>query len=71
VHVNEGGQALIAGQFHQHARGAENEKSNDQSHAAAGAARESTALPSPDPERHGMPIPSRERKAPMQDARRD
>lgn len=34
VHVNEGGQAVIADQFHHHAKGAvENRKSEEQSHA--------------------------------------
>jgi len=33
VHVNEGGQAVVADQFHQHTGGIENGKSNEQSHA--------------------------------------
>jgi hypothetical protein len=69
VHVTEGGQALIADQFHHHAGGAENAKSNDQSHAA-GAAGESAALSGPNSEREGLPIPGRKRKAALQDARR-
>ncbi len=68
VHVNEGGQAVVADHFH--TGGRENAKSNDQSHATA-AAGECAALPGPDPERDGVPIPSRQREAAMQDARRN
>ncbi len=70
IHVNEGGQALVADNFHQHPGGGENEKSNKQSYAT-GTACESAALPSPDASGNGVPIPSRERQAAMQNARRD
>lgn len=71
VHVNEGGQAVIADQFHHHGGGTgENGKSNEQSLAAAPASN-CPALPCPDPLGNGVPIPSREREATLQDARRD
>ena len=71
VHVNEGGQAVVADNFHQHAGGSEkNGKSIKQSHAA-GAVGDHAALSSPHPERDGMPIPGRQREAAMQNARRD
>lgn len=71
VHVNDGGQAVIADQFHHHAGGKENAKSAEQPHATGtGAAGASAALPSPDAEGNGVPIPSREGEAPMPDARR-
>lgn len=59
VHVNEGGQAVIADQFHHHAGGQENGKAADQSHAT-GAAGVGPALLGADPFGNGMPIPSRE-----------
>jgi hypothetical protein len=68
IHVNEGGQAVVADHFH--AGGRENGKSIKQSHAAI-AAGERTALPGPDAERDGVPVPSRERKAALPDARRN
>ena len=70
VHVNEGGQAVIADQFHNHAGGSANGNSNNQSHAN-GAAGHSAALPSPNASGNGMPIPGGARQAAMQDARRD
>ena len=70
VHVNEGGNAIVADEFHQHTGGPENEKNDTQSHATE-AAGERAALPGPDPLRNGVPISSRERAAAMQDARRD
>src|SRR3546814_20499022 len=69
VHVNEGGQAVVADHFHQHTGDRENGKSVKQS-AATGAAGTIAALPSPDPLGNGVPIPSREGEAAMQDARR-
>lgn len=70
VHVNEGGQAVIANQFHNHTGGKGNGQSADQSDATdpAGA---SPALSSPDPLGNGVPVPGGERQAAMQDARRD
>ena len=71
VHVNEGGQAVIADEFHHHGGGSgENAKSGNQSHAT-GAAGTSPALPGPDPLGNGVPVASGEREAAMQDARRN
>src|SRR3546814_11161604 len=70
VHVNEGGQAVVADHFHQHTGDRENGKSVKQSDAT-GAAGTIAALPSPDPLGNGVLIPSREGEAAMQDARRD
>jgi hypothetical protein len=73
VHVNEGGQAVIADQFHHHGDGAQgNRKNAEQSHAPAdGAAGASPALQSPDPFGQGMPVASGQGQASMPDARRD
>ncbi len=68
VHVNEGGQAVIADQFHHHTGGRENGQGVDQPHAQ-GACR--AALSSPDPFGNGVPVPSREGEPAMQDARRE
>lgn len=70
VHVNQGAQAVVADNFHHHTGAGENGNSNEQSHATA-AAGACSALPSPDPARDGVPIPSLEGEAAMQDARRD
>lgn len=70
VHVNEGGQAVIADQFHNHMGGSENAETGKQSHAT-GAAGATAALPSPDPLRNGVPISGSEGQATMPDARRD
>ena len=70
VHVNEGGQAVIADEFHHHGGSGENGKSDKQSHAT-GAAGQSPALPSPDASGNGVPIPGSDRQAAMQDARRE
>ncbi len=70
VHVNEGGQAVIANQFHNHTGGNENGKTGRQSHAT-GAAGPSASLPSPNPLRNGVPISRSEGQATMQDARRN
>ena len=68
VHVNEGGKAVIADQFHHHTGGQENAKNFDQSHAI-GTAGTSPALPSPDTQGNGVPIPSGKGQTAMQDAR--
>lgn len=68
VHVNEGGQAVVADHFHQHTGGKENAEIAKQS-LATGAAGEHAALPGPDPLGNGMPVPVGEREAAMQDAR--
>ena len=70
VHVNEGGQAVIADQFHNHTGGTENGNSSKQSNAT-GAAGAGSALPSPDPLGNGVPIPSGEGETALSDARRD
>ena len=67
VHVNEGGQAVVADHFH--TGGRENGKSNEQSHANGRVPARRAA--GPDPEGNGVPIPSREREATLQNARRD
>ena len=69
VHVNEGGQAVIADQFHNHTGGQGNSENDEQSHAT-GETGISPALPSPNPLGNGMPIPGRQREAALQDARR-
>lgn len=56
VHVNEGGQAVIADQFHHHTGGQENGKTGNQPHAT-GSAGASPALPGPDPTGLGVSIP--------------
>lgn len=70
VHVNEGGQAVIAGEFHHHTGGQGNGQNAEQPHApAGGAAGAGSALPSPDPIGPAMPIASRERECAVQNAR--
>jgi hypothetical protein len=68
VHVNEGGQAVIADQFHHHAGGQGNGQTTDQSHATE-APGIGPALLGADPFGNGVPIPSREGETAMQDAR--
>ncbi|MBX9644929.1 MAG: hypothetical protein K2W91_12625 [Novosphingobium sp.] len=71
VHVNEGGQAVIANEFHNHAGGRSNAESAEQPHTAGtGAAGASPTLPCPDPLRPTMPIPGCARQSEMPDARR-
>ena len=70
VHVNQGGQAVIADQFHHHTGGAENGKAVRQSHAT-GTAGASPALPCPDPFGDAVPIASGTGQAAMPDARRN
>lgn len=70
VHVNDGGQAIVADQFHNHTGARENAKNDKQSHAT-GTADDNAALLSPDTQRDGMPITSLERETAVQDARRD
>jgi len=68
VHVNEGGQAVIADQFHHHAGGQENGQIADQSHAT-GAAGVGPALLGADPFGNGVPVASGEGKETVPDAR--
>lgn len=70
VHVNEGGQAVVADHFHNQAGAQENGKSNEQSHAAT-SARERAALPSPDPFGSALPSSSRKRAQKVPNARGD
>lgn len=71
VHVNEGGQAVIADEFHNHTGAKENGLSAGQPHATgASATGEGPALPCPDPIGDAVPIASRERQGAMPDARR-
>ena len=70
VHVNNGGQAVVADTIHQHKGGTANGKTNEQSLATVTDSA-SAALPSPDPLGNGVSVTSCERKAAMQDARRD
>jgi hypothetical protein len=67
VHVNEGGQAVIADQFHNHAGGKENAKSADQPHEQGALG---SALLGQDPLGNGLPIASLEGKEAMPVARR-
>lgn len=61
VHVNDGGQAVIADQVHNHPGGTRNGKFDDQSQATGtGPAGVGPALPGSDPFGNGVPIPSRE-----------
>ena len=68
VHVNEGGQAIVADQFHQHTGGRKNGKADEQP-LATGTAGESPAMLGSDPQRNGVPIPSGEGQSPMPHAR--
>lgn len=71
VHVNEGGQAVIANQFHHHTGGQKSGRSDGQPHATGtGAPSTSSALPSPDPVRDSVPRSGSKRKTAMSDARR-
>lgn len=70
VHVNEGGQAVVADQFHQHAGVSKNGHSTEQSHAT-GPAGTSPALLGQDAQGNGVPIPGGEGPETVQDARRD
>jgi len=68
VQVNEGGQAVVADQFHQH--GGQNEKSGKQSHATGTTGKGSEML-GQDAEGNGVPVSSREGAQSVPDARRD
>lgn len=67
VHVNEGGQAVIADQFHHHAGGKENGQTADQPHAQSP---RGPALPGPDPLGNGVPIPGDQGAEKVPNARR-
>lgn len=71
VHVNEGGQAVIADEFHSHTGGHRNAESTEQPLTpGTGAAGSGTALPCPDPLGPALPVTSGEGKQTVQDARR-
>lgn len=72
VHVNEGGQAVIADEFHHHTGGNANGQSDEQPHAPeklGGTAGQGLAVFGPDPLGQGVPIASGKREAAVQDAR--
>lgn len=68
VHVNEGGQAVIADEFHHHAGGQQNGQSPEQSHEQR---TRGPAMLGADPSGNGVPIPGGVREETLQDARRD
>lgn len=70
VHVNDGGQAVVADEFHHHEGGQKNAKTIEQSHATETTCK-SASLLSPDTAGNGVPITSREREEAVPDARRD
>lgn len=71
VHVNEGGQAIVADEFHNHTGDQKFGQSNEQPHATGtGATGECAALPSPHPIGQPLPIPGGEGKGQVPDARR-
>ena len=70
VHVNEGGQAVVADHFHNHTGVNVNAKSAVQSHAT-GKAGECNALSSQNAQGNGVPISSGEGAEAVQDAWRD
>ncbi len=70
VHVNDGGQAIVADTFNQGGTGGAGAGNSDQCRAT-GSAGASAALPSPDPLRNGVPIPSGKGPEKVPNARRD
>jgi hypothetical protein len=70
VHVNEGGQAVVAEHFHNHTGGKENVETVKQPHATRTAG-QGPALPSQDAQGNGVPIACGEGTETVQDARRD
>jgi hypothetical protein len=70
VHVNEGGQAVVADNFHAHAGGKKNAKTDKQSHATRAAGKRA-ALPSQDAQGDGVPISGGKRAKKVPNARRD
>jgi hypothetical protein len=69
IHVNEGGQAIVAEQVHHYRTGVENAGSVKQSHATEPAG-ERTALPGEDAEGERVPITGSQRQEAVQNARR-
>jgi hypothetical protein len=71
VHVNDGGQAVIADQFHHHVEGHRNAETGEQPHATGmGAAGSGPAVLCHDAQRNGLPSPRDQRRETVQDARR-
>lgn len=70
IHVNEGGQALVADHFHTHLEGTQYANSAKQSHAT-GTAGESAPMLGQDSQGAGLPIASGEGPQAMPDARRN
>ncbi len=71
VHVNEGGQAVIADQFHNHAGGHQNAESAEQPHAArTGAAGSGPAMLGHDPKGNVVPVPRDQEREAVPNARR-
>ena len=71
VHVNEGGQAVIADEFHSHTGGRENAETAEQRHATGAVdSGDSPTLPCPDPLGPAVPVTSGEGKQAVQNARR-
>lgn len=71
VHVNEGGQAVIADQFHHHTGGHQNAESTEQPYAAGAVAFGSgSAMLGHDAQGNGLPIPGDQGREAMPDARR-
>jgi hypothetical protein len=68
VHVNEGGQAIVAEEFHQHRGGSKNEKLDEQSHATK-ALSKCASLSSPNSLGHAVPITGCIGEEALQDAR--
>lgn len=69
VQVNEGGQAIVADQFHQHGGGRENGKAAEQPHATR-ASGKGSALLGEDPQGDGVPISGSARSEAVPHARR-
>jgi hypothetical protein len=70
VHVNEGGQAIVAEEFHAHTGGPGNGKAVKQSHEPSGAAPGCAALLGKDEAGDGMPVPDHQRPEEMSPSRR-
>lgn len=70
VHVNDGGQAVVADQFHHHDGGSENGQTSKQSHATE-EPRQCAALPGKNAAGDAVPGTSGQGAQTVQDARRD
>jgi hypothetical protein len=69
VHVNEGGQAVIADQFHNHTGGKKNAETDNQPHTTGtGATGSDPAMLGHDAEENGLPVTGDQRRNAMQDA---